>query len=670
MSGRSITHRGIERDHWTCGWHPIVASAAFGTQRATTPRLLWVVGNNLVRWCVTVVLPGRRSRGRQGLWKDRSGGAEPRAVANLEDQHATAEDGSRTAGREGGIPGEVPVTEEEREGFERGFREMQEESLGGAFKTAWSQASHPLQDQRETSLASLAVARYSFSFFHWGGRTDGTEGAADEEDPGKALAKKKEWWTDATGDRATHPPPQTSSDSTPMDQPEDLNTEGPEDSPLLPSAPPLVPELQSRPGQVALLGTAFLLIFSAFTVITTLTSSVLPKGLGFPALATIYIGLSLSNLVASSVVARLGVKLSLIVGALTYILLDLAYIGCFAVAGHATLQYLILLPAAALLGFGAAILWAAQGAYVKLSSSDANVGFHSGLFFGIFLFNSVLGPIGAAQLYKANIDQSIIFTILTVVACTGVLLLLVLKKEPRDPEAEARRKTSMKGNTLCFFRFIRGRKPMLLVPLFYASGLGQAFMASLPLFIDASRPNSDAEKLYLGATLGICNALVSTSARRAKLYGSIGFGRLGDIFGPRAILVLDTVNLSVAMGVLTFFDVQNRVSLLIPVACALGFSDAILSTQAYTLIAKSFPPRDSVSGFAAFKFHQALASGAALALSSSVLLIPRESAAEVPNMPVWFALSVVAIVAGVGLAWGVEVAGVEDSGEEGERHES
>jgi len=101
---------------------------------------------------------------------------------------------------------------------------------------------------------------------------------------------------------------------------------------------------------VVFLGIAFLLLFSAFTVVQNLATSVFDESAGFWALGTLYISFSFSNLAASSIVKGLGLRLALFCGGTAYIIYVVGNVVSVSHEGNTQLQYAVLVPTAALLG--------------------------------------------------------------------------------------------------------------------------------------------------------------------------------------------------------------------------------------------------------------------------------------------------------------------------------
>lgn len=104
-------------------------------------------------------------------------------------------------------------------------------------------------------------------------------------------------------------------------------------------------------------------------------------------LAIIYGFFTFCNFLAAPIVLFLGARWSLVFGGITY--------GLFQ-AGFLFLNVPYLYLSSAILGFGAAVIWTAQGKYLTLNSTEDTAGKHSGIFWaisqaclscgGIFLF--------------------------------------------------------------------------------------------------------------------------------------------------------------------------------------------------------------------------------------------------------------------------------------------
>lgn len=82
---------------------------------------------------------------------------------------------------------------------------------------------------------------------------------------------------------------------------------------------------------------------------------------------------------------------------------------------------------AAVNGFGAGVLWVAQGKYVGECANDKNKGFFFGYFWAFFMASQVLGNLIAA-LILGPLSQSTYYIVMTIAAFSGTSVFLFLKK--------------------------------------------------------------------------------------------------------------------------------------------------------------------------------------------------------------------------------------------------
>ncbi|KAG1707504.1 UNC93-like protein MFSD11 [Nymphon striatum] len=113
-------------------------------------------------------------------------------------------------------------------------------------------------------------------------------------------------------------------------------------------------------------------------------------GSGYTSLAIIYAVFSLSNWLAPSVISFLRPKITMMVGAVIY---------CLFIAQFLYPITSVLYVGSALIGFGAAILWTAQGSFLTINSDSETISRNSGIFWALlqcsvslFLNAEVLRP--------------------------------------------------------------------------------------------------------------------------------------------------------------------------------------------------------------------------------------------------------------------------------------
>ncbi|KAI6195117.1 UNC93-like protein MFSD11 [Aphelenchoides besseyi] len=198
------------------------------------------------------------------------------------------------------------------------------------------------------------------------------------------------------------------------------------------------------------LGIAFFFIFFAFCscsfieeiVISTLSEERnLSKHAGYNSLAIIYALFTVCNFIAPTIIYTIGPKWSLVLSSSTYAIFQ---------AGFLFLNEIFLYISSALLGFGAAILWASQGTYLSLNSDEKTAGLHSGIFYAISQLCLICGGIYLCVIFlpgeteTTKIDDFTIYLlygVFTVVTIVAIILLSFLrmpkeKPKPKIPQAQ------------------------------------------------------------------------------------------------------------------------------------------------------------------------------------------------------------------------------------------
>lgn len=180
---------------------------------------------------------------------------------------------------------------------------------------------------------------------------------------------------------------------------------------------------------IIVLGLAFLLLYSAFSVVQNLASSVLPPNVAFWSLGSLYISVALGNFLATWVADKIGLRVSLSLAALAYHLFVVANI--FALDKEMSFQLALLVPSALLLGFASSVLWNSQGSYLTRCSPPDYLAFNTGLFFFGFLLSGVVGNVAAAVLFS-SLATTQVYLILLGIGALGSVMLLFLRKAPDE----------------------------------------------------------------------------------------------------------------------------------------------------------------------------------------------------------------------------------------------
>ncbi|KAI9328962.1 major facilitator superfamily domain-containing protein [Obelidium mucronatum] len=387
----------------------------------------------------------------------------------------------------------------------------------------------------------------------------------------------------------------------------------------------------NRIGDVIVLGIAFLFVFTAFSVCQNMASTVLPSGpVAFPELGSLYLAFALFNLFgAAPLVDRIGPRPAMFFAALTYTAFDFSNVVAIILTGDISKQLAVLIPAAILIGIGAAVLWTAQGLYVIKCATKATIGRYTGVFFGLTSAANFIGPLLTAFLLEAKMNKEDAFKILAGVGALGPVILIYIwtRPEPANPSAPIEPALKLEDKTPLFlkaFKIIVSKKMLMVAVLVYLHSFQQTFATgSLALFVKTDSPTDDLRtKLYIAAAYGVALTLASFS-----------IGPVTDfVNNPTLIVAVDAV---IHMGVLVALWVHpepyNNLPLLYPVNIICAMSDATLLNQIYKILAGLFPANSTA--YAAYKFHASSMIGICFFLSKAML---KEDGA--PNMAVWVPL--------------------------------
>jgi hypothetical protein len=113
------------------------------------------------------------------------------------------------------------------------------------------------------------------------------------------------------------------------------------------------------------LGMAFFLVYTAFSGIQNLSSSLIrPTALGSATIGLLYAVFAASCLLGPALVARLGERASLVLGFAAISFFCVAYVLAATDGGNTTLNWPLLLLAGVAVGFAASPIWVAQGSFI------------------------------------------------------------------------------------------------------------------------------------------------------------------------------------------------------------------------------------------------------------------------------------------------------------------
>lgn len=320
-------------------------------------------------------------------------------------------------------------------------------------------------------------------------------------------------------------------------------------------------------------------------------SSLLPGNLGYWSIACIYITFTLSSLLLSSAfVIAVTVKWSLFIGGLLYLGFIVANIWP---------DWVTLVPGALVLGVGASIIWAAQGAYVTNAAlayahvagkpPRSSVGLFNGIFFGIFQLSMLIGNLISSLILSTggsgtassdagpslssdadswaasesllasssgagiNPRAKLLFYSYTGICSAGVIGLLLLPKpqeshkagkgegEAAELESRQRIKNPLE-RVIGAVVLLKEPRMFLMVPYLLFTGLEQAFVFG------------DFTKQFVRELHGVQNVgFVMSVFGSVDSVFSFVLGRLADRVGARWIGYTGAALLAAFLGTIRFF---------------------------------------------------------------------------------------------------------------------
>ncbi|XP_041061999.1 UNC93-like protein MFSD11 isoform X2 [Carcharodon carcharias] len=360
---------------------------------------------------------------------------------------------------------------------------------------------------------------------------------------------------------------------------------------------------------VYLLGVAFMLLFTAFTtcgnieqtVIRSLTNTSF-SGSGYNSLAIIYGVFSVSNLIAPSVVAVVGLKMSMVFSGVVYS----GYVVSF--CEPMTWSFYI---ASTLIGFAAAVLWTAQGSFLILNSDSTTINRNTGTFWALLQCSMLFGNLYVYLQWRdttviSDHDRSIFFIILSVISLAGTAILLTLKNikhvdsnsEINDPLLQDSRLFKEKAmSTLdqitsefrSMLRLFRTKNMMLLsVTIMYSGGGIFGLLCTNNQFRRTSV-----------ILLGVIVHLLAFYLIFLIIPGDAPIG------GATSSLYEPYLSPSPAAALVSSF--------------LLGLGDSCFNTQLYSILGILYPQQSSPA-FAIFKFVQSISAAVAFGYSNYLVL--------------------------------------------------
>lgn len=244
-----------------------------------------------------------------------------------------------------------------------------------------------------------------------------------------------------------------------------------------------------------------------------------------------------------------------------------------------------------LTGFGGAILWVAQGIYIRECAVENNTEYFQGLFWAVFMLQAILGNTIAYFVLAHKDFFGLFFVILTTISLVGLVVFFLLKQpenfdssQPEQDEdnakpmwdaivSKAKDTFFMFGNKqfipILFYELYRG------IVLTYYSGV----LVVLTIKQDQHLSNEKVEKARMGASIMIFFGI-------AEVSGAAITGRLIKMMGKRfGIYLVGVLGLTANIAMLSL--VYNKVHFGWPYyieAALWGFADSSLNTSIIGLL--------------------------------------------------------------------------------------
>ncbi|XP_045889450.1 UNC93-like protein MFSD11 isoform X3 [Micropterus dolomieu] len=409
-----------------------------------------------------------------------------------------------------------------------------------------------------------------------------------------------------------------------------------------------------RTFNVVVLGVGFLFIFTAFTTCGNIEQTVVKSlqnytftGSGYHSLGIIYGVFSFSNLLAPTVVAVIGPKMTMFFSGLLYS----GYVAVFIVPS--TWSFYL---TSVLIGIGAAMLWTAQGHFLVENSEASTINRNTGMFWALLQCSMLFGNLyiyfewnGRTEIPDSS--RKNIFLSLLVASVLGTLSFLVLRKSHHEEEMlseeegqsllSTRTMYKHRANTAIqdaksefktILQLLKAKTILLLSPCMAYSGLELSFYSGVyGTCIGATTQFGEAAK----GLIGISGIVVGIG----EIVGGGLFGLLckNNRFRRTSVVFLGMVVHFVAFY-LIFLNIPDDASVVfntttqkkpyltpsvsIALLCSflLGLGDSCFNTQLYSILGRVYAEQ-STPAFAIFKFIQSVFAAVAFFYSSYLLLM-------------------------------------------------
>lgn len=409
-----------------------------------------------------------------------------------------------------------------------------------------------------------------------------------------------------------------------------------------------------------IMSTSFFLVYTAFSAIQNLAGGYLGTA-GDTAISVLYFVFAASCIAGPAVVDYLGQRWSLFAAFLTVCSFCVGNVVAMHNEDNSGLQYAVLLPTGALLGFGASFLWTAQGSYLTAAAGKyamaagqmekAALGTFNGVFWGMFQLTQITGNLLQPIVEKATGSKSAVFLVYAACAVAGTLLIVFLPSISDKREAKPSRRASFEGppakigsSSLNISREDdeeKEDKPVMdqfreVVALWFDPRLSILLPAIILSGFEQGFIWNDFSTNYVIPVLGKSNlGYVMACFGAADATGSLLMGKLSDVVGRVPVLVAGFLLQGTIITLFLIHGAPDSANLqpiytwphregetggwgmLLVSAFAWGLGDAVWNTQLSALLGDVFS-KNTNPAFANFKLWQSLVVGAVFLYNAHV----------------------------------------------------
>lgn len=330
--------------------------------------------------------------------------------------------------------------------------------------------------------------------------------------------------------------------------------------------------------EVIYFGIIYNLIFLGYYVSNGFLTILYPNE-AFISFAVFYGVYCIFSLISPWILNRLGIKTSLIVSSLTFVI----YVGVIA-----SKIPILMLIGSGICGAGNALIWLAQGYWMSLFPSE-NKGLKIGLFYGIFYANILLGNvIGLIVLFVSSID--VMLWVMLGINSVGFVLTFFTPSRTFQNE-----KFSIKN----VFTVVKINQGYLMVGLFLVQAVAlNVTYQIVPLSIINTQTEQNIN-IYTGITFIAYGC--------ASMGFSLISGKIYDKFGKYPVIITYLFfELSCLIGILLLNIFNHNLASWIPIGFVRGISDNAINTIINITIVSNYSNLESGSFFALYRFIYAL----------------------------------------------------------------